>query len=542
MQNEAATQRADRAQRRLDNPGKEMQKARDWATTSYEGAKEQYERAQAEKKRADAAEVEVGKYKAGKKSQDGRIRSLHDEVAALKKAGLQPSVLQTAEVQATKNDFKRAEALICEYCNQCYEFATRQVVVRLCKANDKIVALKRLLQKPATWPSQLQCLRLLLDAEVEKQAYEGLFNPDKRQVLIRQCAAVNAKLMVLKDMINGEGGPNKAELLGEIFKPRGDEEAWWNMEPEESPPPSSDEDASDEDEADDRGDGGNDGSEPSPGAFPRALPTGPRPRPGAPKKAEGQDSPMPSDPNSNNPLKRKGNDDDMEPEGSSKRHDASGMGMRPIGGPSAQQGSSSPGANDEQSETKAESQDDVPSSERIGEAAAPQQQSNDQTDFSPQLPGSPSFPIQHVSPVNAAFSSLDLSHTEHALHSKPTKIPGPKSTAYSTTSNGLETLPVRQYTDTKAASAQEAATPSSSITPTVFSFSAPKDIASGILPHVRTYTRLSGTTNTVLSRGQTNASTAIPQPNFQRTVTVGRGFSEQEVSTTRTSTDGRRSP
>ncbi len=46
--------------------------------------------------------------------------------------------------------------------------------------------------------------------------------------------------------------------------------------------------------------------------------------------------------------------------------------------------------------------------------------------------------------------------------------------------------------------------------PTAVSFNAPSNIGSGILPHVRKYTDLSGKTNTVLSRSQSDPSTGKP--------------------------------
>ena len=498
-----SVQRAITAETLVNNPNSELKKAQEYATGLYKSASEQWQRAEGEKKRADGAakraqdaEAEIGRYKQGKASQDQRLKEMQDQIRALKRTIPQQPELQAAEMEALENDRIRARALTDELAHRHYDSPSRHVLFQLINANDKLAALRFQLKRPDTRPSQILLLTMLLDAEVDKHCC-GKLEPLMRQVLLAQSAAVNAKLMTLKHIINGSVEPSKKELLAELYKPRGDEEAEWDLKEPESEP------ESDEDEEAPIG-----GKPPS--AWPqRPLPTGPRHRPS--QQAEPQAAPVSTDPNINNPLKRKGTVDAVKPEGSGKRRDASDEELRPVTGPlpqTPQQGSSSPEADDDQNETKLKSQDDLPSSDRIGEAPAPQQQSNDQNHVSPQLPGSSSFPIQHFPLSNPAVSSGAPSHVDQALPPKPTRIPGPKPKAYLTPSERQERLAIRQYKDNKASSAQEAAATSSSTGPFGFSFSAPKDIASGILPHVRKYTRLSGTTNTILSRRQHNASTA----------------------------------
>lgn len=500
-----SVQRAVTAENLVNNPDSELNKAREYATMLYDNGSAQWRRAEDEKERADKAakraqeaEAEVGRYKQGKASQDQRLKEFQDQIRALKRTNPQQPELQAAEMEALENDRIRARALTDEFVHRHYDSPSRQVLFQLINANDKLAALRFQLKRTDTRPSQILLLTMLLDAEVDKHSY-GKLDPLMRQVLLAQSAAVNAKLMTLKHIINASVEPSKKELLVELYKPRGDEEAEWDLKEPES------ERESDEDEEAPIA-----GKPPS--AWPRRpLPTGPRNRPS--QQAEPRVAPVSIDPNINNPLKRKGTVNAVEPEGSGKRRDGSDEELRPVTGPlpqTPQQGLSSPEADDDQNETKLKSQNDLPSSDRIGEATAPQQQCNDQNHVSPQLPGSSSFPIQHFPLSNPAISSGSPSHIDQALHPKPTRIPGPKPKAYLTLSERQERLAIRQYKDNKASSAQEAAATSSSTGPFGFSFSAPKDIASGILPHVRKYTRLSGTTNTVLSRRQHNASTTKP--------------------------------
>lgn len=100
------------------------------------------------------------------------------------------------------------------------------------------------------------------------------------------------------------------------YKPRGDEEVTsqrrphrpktWNMEAGEAERP-----VNDGNEDEHSGDGGSNGSgrAPDTDSRPNTLPTSRRRKPT--NEAEEQNTPMPIDPNSSNPLKRKGSDGDM---------------------------------------------------------------------------------------------------------------------------------------------------------------------------------------------------------------------------------------
>ena len=328
----------------LANPEGDLKEARDIADQLYETGAREWKRAEAAEKRANEAEAKIEKYKEGKEAQDGRIKNLHQEIRTLKSKISPNSELEAAEFDAVVNARFRATNIIEEFVNRHYDFATRNVLIKLMVANDKIDELKVLLKNPRTTSSRDQLRKVLEGADVNKDEYNQL-EFAKRQVLIRQCRAVNLKLVALRYIINADERLSRDKLLAEIYNPRGDEEAVWDDEAAESEP------ESDEDEDDD-GNGGNGGS------SRRIQPLPSRPRNRLSQQPEGQNTPLPTNPNSDNPLKRKGDPDDNESEGSGKRHDDSDVGMRPIAGAFAQpplQGSSSPEADADQSETKAES-------------------------------------------------------------------------------------------------------------------------------------------------------------------------------------------
>ena len=359
--------------------------------------------------RAEAAEEEVKKYKSGKAAQDGRIKDLHVENAALKRNAR--GELEAAENTANMNDKVRATALTDELVNRHYDQPSRIAATQLMKANARIMDLKLFLKKPYSRYSQLACLQILQHGEVDG-AYKSL-DPKMRVVLMKQCMGVNAKLMVLKAMINnGSRDPTRSELLQEIYNARGDELAVWNDE-EDASSESSDEDEDDDDNA---GEGSSAGATRVP-FVPHPLPTSHR-RPAPTTTAGNRETPLPTDPRPNNALKRKeigdGNDNDNAGEGSSKRNDTSEMGMRPITAPT--QGQSS------------------------------------------------------------------------HFYASNTRIPAPTSIIASL---------ITKYADTTSGSSVPGNFAEGH---TGFTFNVPRDIAQGILPHVRKYTRLSGTTNTVYSR------------------------------------------
>ena len=66
-------------------------------------------------------------------------------------------------------------------------------------------------------------------------------NLPMRQVLVKQCQAVNARVKDLRMTIKSSETPRKQGLLHAIYQARGDEEAFYD-ENDPEPEPSSDED------------------------------------------------------------------------------------------------------------------------------------------------------------------------------------------------------------------------------------------------------------------------------------------------------------
>ena len=484
--------RASQAENRANQAENQANEAGRKALEESKRANEAERKATEESHRAQVAEGEIRKYQTGKASQDGRIKGYLEEIASLKRKIPQNADLKAAELDATMGDRARAHAIIDEYCNRSYDYATRELLKKLFQANARILELKRMLKDPRTKPDRIKFLRALHGAQIDKQLYMQLDQPN-RQVMVKQCRAVNAKLNDLKTIINASESdtPSSEAVLMELYKRRGDETAeWFDDDPSEP--------SSDEDEDNDKS------SVRSSAPRERRLPVSRRTRPAVPQAPDTQ---LPSDPSANNLLKRKDNDDGPEGGAAGKRRDASEEDMRPI---LPQQGSSSSKAADDLMETKSESQTEQPSSERIVEASAPQQQSNDPIDISPLLPGAPSLASQHFTSADPAPSLETPSQVVHVPHPKHIMISGPKPKAHLTASERQQRLRYKQYPESEASSAQEAAASSSAQGPTTFSFSMPKDVASGILPHVRKYTQLSGKTNKVLSRHPPNARTAKP--------------------------------
>lgn len=483
----------------------ELNAAAQRATTAEDRANEAEQRASMEHSRADTAEEESRKQKQERSSQDGQLNIYRGEIANLKRRIPRDADLIAAQLRFAGDGRRRAHAIIGESLSRHYDWATKQVLGRLLNANEQIMELERLLEDPETRSSQIVFLRALLNAEVPREMYMKLEQP-LRQVLVKQCKAVNVRLDALKTIINGSDQPDKVRLLTEIYKSRGDEDTEWNTE-DSTPEPSSDEDEDDNRVR---------VQTPAPDApRNRLIPTIRRARPAAVPQA--QTPPPPSDLRGDPRLKRK-EADDVEASASSKRRDASQMEMRPIASPSRpfpQQGLSSPAAADDSIETESETQNEVSSSEP-GEAPASRPQSNGQTDNNPQMP---SLPTQHSSSPNPIASSETPSH---APHPKPTKIPGPKPKPTFTASERQQRLRYRQNPESEAASEQETTTSSSS---QGFTFEVPKNIASGIRPHVRKYTRLSGMTNIVPSPRQPSNASGADQwpPNLHRTITLRRG-------------------
>ena len=488
-----AIQRATTAKARADTADaalKEAQSSHDTieekAAKEWERAEEMRETATTEWRRAGAAEEEVQKYKKGKASQDVRIRGYLDDISRLKRLIPANAALMAEELDSAARDRQRAQALMEEFTVRSYDWETKQVLKELLDANEKIIELGCMLKDPKTQANQIEFLKVLVNAGVDPDQYMNL-NLPMRQVIVKQCRAVNARLNDLKTIINQSERPRKEELLFEIYKVRGDEEAYYD-EDDPEPEPSSDED---EDEiVTEYG-----VQHPAPRRL--NLPTSRKARPATvPQVAE---TPLPVDARVHNDLKRKGFPND-EPDASSKRKDAaSQIEMGLMVGPSShqfpQQAPLSPKAADD-------------SIERTGEASSAPQQSFDPTNLDPQLAGIGSTPVQHYAPPNSFASTATPSHLEQALQPKPTRIPGLRQKAHLSATERQERLRYIPNPESEAISAQEAAAPTSIPGPTDFSFSMPKNIASGIRPHVHKYTRLSKMTNIVHSRRQSAASDA----------------------------------
>ena len=121
-----------------------------------------------------------------------------------------------------------------------YDWDTKQVLKKLLDANEKIIELKCILKDPKTQPNQIEFLKVLLDAEVDPNKYINL-NIPMRQVIVKQCRAVNARRNDLKTTINKSERPKKEDLLFELYDIQGDKEAYYDQDDPE-PKPSSDED------------------------------------------------------------------------------------------------------------------------------------------------------------------------------------------------------------------------------------------------------------------------------------------------------------
>lgn len=446
-----------------------------------------WHRAEAEKQRADLAEEDIKDYKGGRDAMNGRIQDYQHQIRTLKRKIPANAVMQEAEFDALMNSNFRACAIIEEFVNRNFNYQTRQVLISLMKANDAIIELKILLKDSKTMSSRDRFIKVLEGAEIDKEQYSVL-TYHQRQVLVRQCRAVNAKLASLRLMINASQQPNKDEVLAEILKPRGDENAVWDDELSEP------ESESDEDDDGNGRDGGNGNSS---GAVQNPF------------------MPIPTNSNSDsdNRLKRKDSPNDNKSEGPGKRHSHSDIGLRPIAGPARQppqQGSSSPEAELDQKETESKSQDDLPSLECIGEATAPQVQSNDQIPHSSQPSPLVPPPTPTQNNTTPAIWLAAQSQFNPCFNPKPTMIPAPTPNAHPTPSEQQENSATNHHQDKNAAPAQRSL-PFTGEGSFGFSFSVPKNISSGILPHVRKYTRLSRATNTVPSQHHpTSPSTAKP--------------------------------
>ena len=453
----AANERATTAESRANSADASLKEAQSSYDSIQEKASEEWKRAEEmrtiatdEYNRAEKAEEEVSKYKQGKANMHIQIRGHLDEISRLKRLIPANAALMAAEMDSATRDRQRAQALMEEITARSYDWETKQVLKKLLGANDKIIELECMLKDPKTQSNQIEFLKVLLDATIDQNQYMNLHLP-MRQVIVKQCRAVNGRLDDLKTIINKSQRPKTEELLFEIYKVRGDEEACYDDDDPE-PEPSSDED---EDEY-----------VTSPGAQQSAsrrlnMPTSRRARPATvPQVAE---TPLPVDARVQNDLKRKGFPNDE------------------------QERSIDPAYLDPQLTVM---------------APGPVQ---------PLVPVQPPAPVQHDASPNPFAPTATPSQLEQALEFKPTRTPGPRQTSQLTASERQQRQRHVPNPESEAtSSAPEAAAPPSIPGPTNFSFSMPKNIASGIRPHVHKYTRLSGMTNIVRSRRQSSASDAEP--------------------------------
>ena len=232
-----AVQRAIKAESSLSDTADSLKTEKNSFAEMQSNASKEWERAQ-------KAEAEVEKYKKGKQSQDGRIQGYLDEINRLKRLIPQDADLAAAELNATMGDRARATALIDESLHRHYDHPTREVLQQLLDANASIMALKGLLKNPPVKATRKQLMRALMDAEVDKNLYMSL-DFSLRQVLVKQCRAVNARLAELRTIILEGSEPDRATLLRVIYQDRGDEMAEWSDDDPEK------EASSDEDDDDD---------------------------------------------------------------------------------------------------------------------------------------------------------------------------------------------------------------------------------------------------------------------------------------------------
>ena len=496
-----AKARADTADAALKEAQSSHDTIRQKASKEWQRAEDLREIATNEYNRAEAAEEKVQKFKQGKESQDMRIRGYLDDISRLKRLIPANAALMAEELESITRDRQRAQALAEEFTVRSYDWDTKQVLKKLLDANEKIIELECMLKDPKTQPSQIEFLKVLVNAGVDPDRYMNL-NLPMRQVIVKQCRAVNARLDDLKTIIKKSERPKKEELLFEIYKVRGDEEAYYD-EDDPEPEPSSDED---EDEiVTDYG---------AQHSAPRRLnlPTSRRAQPATvPQVVE---TPLPVDARVQNDRKRKGFPND-EPNASQT---VVGLMVGPASHQFTQQASLSPKVAED-------------SMQRSGEASSAQKQSFDPTNLDPQLTAIGSTPVQHYPSPNPFASTATPSHLEQAPQPRPARIPGPRQKPQLTASERQQRLRYIQYPESEASSAQEAAAPTSSPGPTNFSFSMPKNIASGIQPHVRKYTRLSGMTNFGVAAVNPPPATPNRDPIFKGLSLLGLAMADKKSMT-----------
>ena len=179
----------------------------------------------AETQRAQAAELEIQKYKKGKAAQDERIKGYTTEISALRR--LVPTALQQAESDCSANDRLRAQAILDETLHGTYDSLSREVMQQLLGVNRQITELRLILKTQDKAPTREQLLGILQDADIDKDKVNNLLIPD-RQVLFQQCCGAAMRLAELRKVIREYRAPDKEAILTVLYKDRGDEDAEWN--------------------------------------------------------------------------------------------------------------------------------------------------------------------------------------------------------------------------------------------------------------------------------------------------------------------------
>ena len=208
----SANERATAAEAALEEAKSSLETVQQKAADEWQRASDAHKAAVDEYARAEKAEDEVRKYKSGKASQDQRIRGYLDDISRLKKLIPKNAALSLKEIESVTRDRQRAQALIEEFTVRAYDWETKQVLKKLLEANEKIIELECLLKDPRTQSNQIDFLKVLLNAEVNPDQYMSL-NLPMRQVIVKQCRAVNARLNDLKTLINASQRPRKEALL-----------------------------------------------------------------------------------------------------------------------------------------------------------------------------------------------------------------------------------------------------------------------------------------------------------------------------------------
>ena len=325
----------------------------------------------AEAQRAQAAELEIQKYKKGKAAQDERIKGYTTEIAALKR--LVPTALQRAESDCCANDRLRAEAILDETLDCTYDSLSREVLQQLLGVNQQITELSLVLKTQDEAPTRGQLLGILQDAYIDNDKVNNLLIPD-RQVLFQQCRGATTRLAELMEVIVENRVPDKEAILTVLYKDRGDEDAEWNG-PDCGFVANEDENVN---------------KTQNPGLREKLLPKTRKPKPTV--TAQAQDPQLPNEPRGDQKLKRKDNPLDL-------RGDGSVLSQYPQQGPPSQE------AADERRETMQGVQLDPAQEERLRGILARQQQQRQQQQQQVQEQGQDNNNSQPFSvPASSSFN------------------------------------------------------------------------------------------------------------------------------------------